>query len=125
VAIELREQAYLLRDMGSAMKFTAFNAYMQWYVARAKEPNSITEAEMKEHQVPVHAEAKENAALPLPPPRDATTWERRGVAQSVQPESVRDIIAQRPANPGAGRDTIKGFVDEFLNAWLAANPTQR
>jgi hypothetical protein len=30
--------------------------------------------------------------------------------------------AQRPANPATVRETIKGYVDQFLNEWLAANP---
>jgi hypothetical protein len=112
-----------------------------WLVARLKQPNPITDEEYSEHSVQ----------------RMATTWQRFGVAQNTQTESVKQIIAryanhpywqtpagrpivqhmmdlevqaamaeaQRPANPGTVRDTVKGYVDTFLNDWLAANPKQR
>ena len=156
VGVELHEQVYLARDRLRTMKWTAFDAWGQWYNARVKEPGPITDAEKKEHMAPVEAQAKENEALPFPPPRDATTWLRHGIAQSNQPESVKNIIAryapnpywqtpagrpivqhmmdlevqaamaeaQRPTSPGTVRETIKGYVDQFLNEWLAANPKQ-
>jgi hypothetical protein len=85
---------------------------------------------------------------------EVATWLRYGIAQAVQPESVKDIIAryakhpywetpagrpivqhwmdlevqaamadaQRPVRPATVRDAIKGYVDQFINEWLAANP---
>jgi len=157
VTLELHEKVYLPRDLVSAMKFTALDAYSQWHDARMKEPSPITEAEMNEHMAPVEAETKENRCLSSSTlMRDAAIWERHGIAQSVQPESAQSIVAryrpaileasqngrpflehmmdlevqaamaeaQRPANPGTVRDTIRGFVDQFVNEWLAANPKQ-
>jgi hypothetical protein len=164
VGVELHESVIFGRDYLPMMKFTAFNAYGKWYMARTKEPSPITEAELKEHLAPVEAEAKENATLPPPLPKDATTWQRHGVAEAVQSESVQAIIAryraqlfaklpsgalaadiaspavrqaighmmdlevqaamakaQSPASPGTVRDTIKSYVDVFLNDWRAAN----
>jgi hypothetical protein len=152
VTLELHERVYSLRDLISTMKTSALDAYVLWHDARMKEPSPITEAEMKEHMAPVLAESKENLCLSSSTPmRDVTTWQRHGMAQATQHESVRDIIArynreaqgfmapvmqhemdlevqsamaeaQRPASPGTVRDTIKGYVDQFLNEWSAANP---
>ena len=152
VGVELHESVYLGRDYLPLMKFTAFNAYAQWYAARVKEPRPITDSETKGHLDPVMAEMRENSHLSFPPSRDGTTWQRHGVAQSTQSESVKDIIAryasnpywqtpagrpivqhqmdlevqaamaeaQRPANSATVRDTVRGFVDAFLNDWLGS-----
>jgi hypothetical protein len=171
VIVELREQGYMVRDLNSRMNFTAFEAYLQWRTARRRDPAPITDAEDKEHQVAVFAEAKENGNLPLSQvltiPRDVTIWYRYGAAQNAQTESVQQIIAryqkvllavlpsgalaadiaspgvrqtiqhmmdlevqaamasaQNPVSPGSVHDTIKSYVDAFLNDWLAANRGQ-
>jgi hypothetical protein len=154
VTVQLYEGTYVVRDVYAKYKHTASDAYSQWYLARKNDPKPITDAESKEHFASAVAEMKENAALPLPLSRKATTWQMYGVVQSAQPESVKDIIA-RYAKASGGymppwyqhmmdlevqaamaeakcnvnystvRDTINGFVDAFISEWLAANPKQR
>jgi hypothetical protein len=88
------------------------------------------------------------------PSVSASIWHRYGIAQNSQIESVKDIIgryrrewkgvgisgaaqhmmdlevqaaiasAQQPTTVGTVRETIKGFVDEFVNAWLKVNASQ-
>ena len=129
VTIGVVERASLERDN---IAFTA------WLEAREKQPSPITDAEIA---------AQTHWS-------DVTTWMRYGAAQNAQAESVQEIIArykrewagvgmsrvaehmmdlevqaatarlQNPTNPGTVRDTVKSYVDIFLNDWLAANPRQ-
>lgn len=127
VIVELREKTYLFRDIHSRMKFTAFNAYAQWLAIRRKEPSPITDAEDKEHQAAVFAEAKENGNLPLAQvltnPTDAATWLRYGIAQTAQTESVPDIIARYQQIPQfqtpAGRAYLAPLLDHEVQAAIA------
>ena len=115
----------------------------------------LSERERREHSPSVGARSGENPNEGELLIFWATTWERHGVAQNAPNESVKDIIdryrkewaavgisgaaqhmmdlevqaamanAQHPAGLGTVRDTVKGYVDEFVNAWLTVNPRQR
>jgi hypothetical protein len=123
VTVEFHESVYVCRDYFPMMKLTATNAYAEWFMARKKEPTPITEEEHQEHMAPVLAEGAENSHLAPPPPRDATTWERHGIAQAVQPESVKDIIARYAQHPywqtPAGRPIVQHWMDLEVQAAMA------
>jgi hypothetical protein len=155
--VELTEEAYLNRDIAFRGKYTASAAYFMWYQERSKNPSPITDEERSQRMAPMLAEARENAALPLPPPQNPASWVRYGLAQNAQAESVQNIIArwkaeildsnmttpagrpikehmmdlevqaamakyQNPVSAAVVRETLKAYIDAFLNDWLAANP---
>jgi len=123
VTVQLYETVTVDRDRYAMFKHTASDAYNQWDWTRIKDPKPITDAERNEHWAPVVAEMKENMALPLPLSRKATTWQMYGVVQSVQPESVKDIVARYAKNPyqqtPAGREMLKPMMDAEVQAALA------
>jgi len=160
VDMGFREKVYLARDSTSMMKRSALAAYIHMYEDARAKGIPVTNADVPELAAEAEAERKGATPLPLPPLRDAVTWERHGVAlSSEKPEAVpANIIArykaeildtrltppadraikeqlmalevqaaiancQRPATVTNVRDTIVGYVDEFLNEWLAANPS--
>jgi hypothetical protein len=122
--VELTEEAYLNRDIVARGKYTASAAYLLWYQERSKKPSPVTDEERNERMAPMLAEAKENAALPLPAPQNPASWLRYGVAQSARTETVQDIIARykKESDPkwGLGQERLH-MMDLEVQAVIAKN----
>jgi hypothetical protein len=148
IAVELQESAIVTRDWFYNGGFAAVNAFVEWYASRTKQPTPITKEEIAEHSKPdlaalastpprrVTTWRRYSVAESAQPETVQQIIARYASHPYMQTPAGRPIVqhwmdlevqaamanAQRPASPATVRDTIKAFVDAFLNEWLAANP---
>jgi hypothetical protein len=132
VSVALVERAYLERDN---------TAFATWLDAREKQPTPITAAEFaaQTHWSDVTTWLRYGAAQSV---RSASVaeivsryanhpyWQTPGGRAMLQPLMDAEVkaalaSAQRGTDPGMVRDTVKSYVDIFINEWLTANPKQR
>jgi hypothetical protein len=132
VSVGLVERASLERDN---IPFAA------WLDAREKQPSPITDAELAAQtrwsDVTTWirygaAQSVQSASVSEIVARYGRHpyWQTPGGRAMLQPLMDAEVkaalaSAQRGTDPGIVRDSVKSYVDIFLNDWLAANPKQR